>query len=90
MLPAQPGPGVRAQEVPVLWEADGVQVSGAVSDPSFACHTLYLLLLKQPILGRQRFTIQYSVVSKFPNVSKASIPVIFLNNIKKNMMIRLM
>lgn len=53
MLLAQPGPGGRAQEVPVLWEAGGVQVSSAASDPSFACRTLYLLLLKQPVLGRQ-------------------------------------
>lgn len=37
----------------MLWEAGGVQVSSAASDPSFACRTLYLLLLKQPVLGRQ-------------------------------------
>lgn len=63
----------------MLWEAGGVQVSGAAGDPSFACRTLYLLLLKQPVLGKQRFTIQYSFESKFPHVSKASVPVIFLN-----------
>lgn len=40
MLLAQPGPGGRAQEVPVFWEAGGVQVSSAASDPSFACRTL--------------------------------------------------
>lgn len=37
------------------------------------------LLLAGPVSGRQGFTAEHSFASKFPSVTKAPLPVIFLN-----------
>ena len=39
----------------------------------------HYLLLAGPVSGRQGFTAKHSFVSKFPSVTKAPLPVIFLN-----------
>lgn len=63
-LPTSPGPG------------GAPRCSGQQGVPG--SFTLYLLLAG-PVLGRQGFTAAHSFVSKFPSVTKAPVPVIFLN-----------
>lgn len=74
----QPGPGGGRPGGPGALEAGGVQGAGLQV-------TLPLLPYSVPAArkaagpGKQRFSIQYSFGSKFPRVSKASVPGIFLN-----------
>lgn len=50
----------------MLWEAGGVQVSGAAGGPSFARCSLYLLLLKQPVLGNRHSPFSAALKASFP------------------------